>query len=70
MRNTKSGRKTWETIFDSDKQLWKSYNYVQSAIITYISVECYENNYKYGSDAHLIKREYTKLVERKFPSEH
>ena len=28
------------------------YNYVQRIIITYIDVDCYEHNFRYGSDEH------------------
>ena len=34
--------------------------YVQVVMITYIVVDCYEHNFKYGSDQNLLQKAYQK----------
>jgi len=38
-------------------------------MITYIEVDCYEHNFKYGSDKNLLQRAYQKMVERELEDE-
>ena len=43
--------------------------YVQVVMITYIEVDCYEQNFKYGSDKNLLQRAYQQMVERTIDDE-
>jgi hypothetical protein len=37
------------------------HKYDQKVIITYIEVDCYEHNFKYGRDKNLLQKAYQKL---------